>query len=157
MAMNQREQLIEALDLAGRSIGAAALRFHSRVSELLDISVTEEKALDLLQRYGPMTARELARRSGLAPASVTALIDRLERKGFARRIANPADGRSILIEFDASMVTRFAPFFTEFVGKLHELYERYSDEELALIAEFMNEAAARQIESAANLSSESER
>ncbi len=155
--MNQREQLIEALDLAGRSIGAAALRFHSRVSELLDISVTEEKALDLLQRYGPMTARELARRSGLAPASVTALIDRLERKGFARRIANPADGRSILIEFDASMVTRFAPFFTEFVGKLHELYERYSDEELALIAEFMNEAAARQIESAANLSSESER
>ncbi len=149
--MNQREQLIEAMDLAGRSIGAAAVLFHTRVSELLDISVTEEKALDLLQRYGPMTARELARRSGLAPASVTALVDRLERKGFARRIANPADGRSILIEFDPSTVAQFAPFFAEFVDKLHELYQRYSDEELALIAEFMNEAATRQIESATNL------
>jgi DNA-binding MarR family transcriptional regulator len=154
-AMRRRDELIKEMDLAGRSIGAAAILFHSRLSELLDISLTEEKALDLLQRYGPMTARELSGRSGLAPASVTALIDRLERKGFARRTPHPSDGRSVLVEFDSGMVSRFAPFFAEFVASLHALYEQYSDEELELIAGFMNEAAARQRAATGNLGSDS--
>ncbi|MGH2549716.1 MAG: MarR family transcriptional regulator [Thermomicrobiales bacterium] len=149
--MSRRDELIEAMDLAGRSIGAAAILFHSKLSDLLDISITEEKALDLLQRFGPMTARELSSRSGLAPASVTALIDRLERKGFALRTPNPSDGRSVLVAFDSGMVSRFAPFFEEFMTSLHALYERYSDDELTLIAGFMNEAAARQSAATVNL------
>src|SRR3712207_9587219 len=59
------------------------------------LSASEEKALDLLERAGPLTAGELARQTGLAPASVTGVVNRLERKGFARRIPNPDDRRSV--------------------------------------------------------------
>jgi DNA-binding MarR family transcriptional regulator len=48
--------------------------FHATLSARLGLSATEEKALDLLDRFGPLTARQLAERSGLAPASVTGLV-----------------------------------------------------------------------------------
>jgi MarR family len=53
---------------------AAAVMFHAALSARLGLSATEEKALDLLDRFGPLTARQLAERSGLAPASVTGLV-----------------------------------------------------------------------------------
>ena len=62
--------------------GGRAVPRHA-LAELSGLSPTEWKALDLIQRLGPMTAGVLARESGLAPASVTGLISRLERKGFA--------------------------------------------------------------------------
>src|SRR5215510_1274925 len=88
-----RRQLLDALFIAGREISAAAVMFHTALAARQGLSATEEKALDLLDRHGPLTGRQLAERSGLAPASVSNLADRLEAKGFARRTPNPADGQ----------------------------------------------------------------
>ncbi|HEX6869770.1 MAG TPA: MarR family transcriptional regulator, partial [Micromonosporaceae bacterium] len=108
------------------------------------MTATEEKALDLLDRYGPLTARELSRRSGLAPASVTGLIDRLERKGYARRVPNPADGRSVLVEPVLDRLSGLAPLFEGLTASWGELCERFTDEQLTTILEFLTESAARQ-------------
>src|SRR5215472_8211019 len=80
-----RRQLLDALFTAGRELSAAAVMFHTALAARQGLTATEEKALDLLDRYGPLTGRQLAERSGLAPASVSNLADRLEAKGFARR------------------------------------------------------------------------
>src|SRR5215468_4795554 len=93
-----RRTLLDALYAAGRELSVAAVMFHTALAANQGLSATEEKALDLLDRDGPLTGRQLAKRSGLAPASVTNLVDRLEAKGFARRTRNPHDGRSVLIE-----------------------------------------------------------
>jgi DNA-binding MarR family transcriptional regulator len=98
-----------------------------------------------------MTARSLAARTGLAPASITALVDRLERKGFAHRVANPDDGRSVLIRLDEQRIAADAHLYDDFVARLHALYEGYDDEELALITRFLTDAAQAQSEAAAAL------
>jgi DNA-binding MarR family transcriptional regulator len=148
----RRAELLEELGLAGRAMSAATVMFHSAVAAAHGLSATEEKALDLLERFGPLTAGELAKRSGLAPASVTGLINRLERKGFARRIAHPSDRRSILVEVDAERVyAAMAPLFADWVGSLHELYAGYTDEQLELILHFLTEVARRQREATARL------
>src|SRR4029453_18469712 len=90
---DRRAELLEQLALAGRASSAATVMFHTTVAARQGLSASEEKALDLLERSGPLTAGDLARQSGLAPASVTALINRLEAKGFARRVQNPTDRR----------------------------------------------------------------
>ena len=147
-----RKQLLEELALAGRAMSAATVMFHTTVAARQGLSATEEKALDLLERFGPLTAGELSKRSGLAPASVTGLIDRLERKGFARRIAHPSDRRSILVEVDADRVyAGMAPLFADWAGSLEELYAGYSDEQLELILHFLTEVARRQREATAQL------
>jgi DNA-binding MarR family transcriptional regulator len=151
---DRRAELLEQLALAGRASSAATVMFHTVVAARQGLSATEEKALDLLERAGPLTAGELARQTGLAPASVTGLINRLEGKGFARRIPNPSDRRSVLVEVDAERVyASMAPLFGDWVGSLLELYAGYTDEQLETILHFLTEAARRQQEATARLTS----
>ena len=149
---DRRAELLEQLALAGRASSAATVMFHTAVAARQGLSASEEKALDLLHRSGPLTAGELARQSGLAPASVTALINRLEAKGFARRVQNPSDRRSVLVEVDRERVdATVAPLFADWVGSLQELYDGYTDEQLEVILHFLDEAARRQREATARL------
>src|SRR4029453_8610917 len=148
----RRVQLLEQLQTAGRALSAATVMFHTALAARQGLSATEEKALDLLERFGPLTAGELAKRSGLAPASVTGLVNRRERKGFARRVPNPGDRRSVLVEIDRDRVfAGIAPLFADWVRALEELYAGYTDEELELILHFMTEAARRQQAATAKL------
>lgn len=59
---------------------------------------TELLALGYLRNRGPLTAGELGTRLGLTPGSVTTLLDRLERLGYAGRQPHPHDRRSLLVE-----------------------------------------------------------
>ena len=149
---DRRAELLQQLELAGRASSVATVMFHTTVAARQGLSASEEKALDLLERSGPLTAGELARQSGLAPASVTGLINRLEHKGFARRVQNPSDRRSILVEADVErMYARVAPLFADWTRALEELYAVYSDEQLEVILHFLTEAARRQQEATARL------
>jgi DNA-binding MarR family transcriptional regulator len=153
----RRAELLEQLAMAGRASSVATVMFHTAVAARQGLSASEEKALDLLERSAPLTAGELARQTGLAPASVTGLINRLEQKGFARRIQNPSDRRSILVEVDVErMYARVAPLFADWVRSLEELYAGYSDEQLEVILHFLTEAARRQQEATARLTGDEE-
>jgi DNA-binding MarR family transcriptional regulator len=155
---SRRAELLDQLELAGRASSVATVMFHTAVAARQGLSASQEKALDLLERSGPLTAGELARQSGLAPASVTGLINRLEDKGFARRIQNPSDRRSILVEVDVErMYARVAPLFADWVRSLQELYAGYSDEQLEVILHFLTEAAHRQQEATARLTGDEDR
>ncbi|NUW35767.1 MarR family transcriptional regulator [Nonomuraea sp. SMC257] len=145
--MTDRDELLGRLFTAGRELSNAAVMFHTALAAHQGLTATEEKALDLLERLGPLTARQLGERSGLAPASVTGLIDRLERKGFARRVRNPEDKRSVLVETVPDRLAALAPLFDDYVASLTELVTRYDDRELAAIVDFLGEAAARQRQS----------
>jgi DNA-binding MarR family transcriptional regulator len=83
---------------AGREYSDATVLFHTTVAQLLDLNPTDYKTVSMLERLGPMSAGEIARWTGLAAASVTDLVDRLERKGFVRRASDPADRRRVMIE-----------------------------------------------------------
>src|SRR4029453_588701 len=65
----RRAELLEGLTLAGRASSVATVIFHTAVAAHQGLNATEEKALDLLERSGPLTAGELARQTRLAPAS----------------------------------------------------------------------------------------
>jgi DNA-binding MarR family transcriptional regulator len=140
-----RRKRIEDLHLAGRELSTVTVLFHTAVAERRGLSTTEEKALDVLLRLGPLTHQELTEHTGLAAASVTNLIDRLERKGFARRGPHPDDKRRVLVTADAEFAFKqMAPLFAGLMAELEDLYAGYSDEELELIAGFVHQAAARQ-------------
>jgi DNA-binding MarR family transcriptional regulator len=83
-----------------------------------------------------MSAGELARQSGLTTGAVTAVIDRLERLEYVRRVADPADRRRVLVE----LTPRLQRMIEELMGPLGDagfpLIDRYSDEQLELLIEF---------------------
>jgi len=147
----ERESLMRELDNGGRALATAAVLFHTAVAALSGLSASDQRALDLIERHGPLTAGELAERSGLAPASVTGLLSRLERKGLARRVPNPNDRRSVLVELVYEGLTAMGPHFLELGRSLHQLYDTFDEKELAAIARFLREAARIQQDAAARL------
>lgn len=141
-----REELLAELREAGRVHSNAAVMYHAAISARMGLSAVEEKTLDLLQRSGALSAGELGELTGLAPASVTGLIDRLERKGFARRVRDPQDRRRVNVEIAPGVEARFAPLFAPFATRLADLYAEYSDAELAVILDFLHRSARIQRE-----------
>jgi DNA-binding MarR family transcriptional regulator len=128
--------------------------FHTAVGEAAGLSVTETKALEVITRSGPVTPADLARLSGLAPASVTALLDRLERKKVARRIPHPTDGRRFLVEIDPDHMARSRVVFTDFVTRLEKLAAQFDDDELETVVRFLRGAAEQQLEATRRLTAD---
>lgn len=134
-----RAELIAEIMTAGRAMSTAAVLHHAAVADRLGLSAAEEKTLELLQRTGPLTAGELARRAGLAANTTTYMLDRLVQKGFVRRSKHPRDGRKVLVEVDETHMASGARFFTDFAREMTDLLAGYTDTQLRTILHFSTE------------------
>jgi DNA-binding MarR family transcriptional regulator len=67
------------------------------LSEHIGLGLSEFIALGHVYDAGSITATELGERLHLTSGSVTALLNRLELAGYAERIENPDDRRSVLV------------------------------------------------------------
>lgn len=79
-------RIIRAVDLYSRYL---TLRYNLTGPQLV--------CLRHLLRHGPMASGELARRISLSPATVTGIVDRLEKRGLVRRERSPDDKRRLCI------------------------------------------------------------
>ena len=95
-----RADQVEAMLGVGREQSDATMMFLNAVAQHFGLSLTEQNAISVIDRLGPLSAGEIAAHTGLATASVTSLIDRLEAKGFARRVRDAQDRRRVFVELE---------------------------------------------------------
>lgn len=69
-----------------------------RLLRPLNVSAAGGLVLGILRDRGEMSPSELGDRLIVTRATVTGLLDSLERRGFVRRRPNPADRRGLLVE-----------------------------------------------------------
>ncbi|TAL13546.1 MAG: MarR family transcriptional regulator [Chloroflexota bacterium] len=69
-----------------------------RLLRPLNVSAAGGLVLGLLRDHGPMSPSVLSDRLIVTRATVTGVLDSLERRGFVRRSANPADRRGQIAE-----------------------------------------------------------
>ena len=133
----EREQLYAELGDEVRANQRATDVVDELICQLLGINRTDARCLDILDQHGSMSAGDLAQESRLTTGAITAVIDRLERAGLARRVPDPADRRRVLVELTEQA---YAAAIELMVDPMRELYlpmaERYSDDELGLILDF---------------------
>jgi DNA-binding MarR family transcriptional regulator len=146
---------MDALRVAGRRHSDATVIFHDTIAQRLGLHGTDEKTMSLLERVGPMSASEIAKRTGLAPASVTNLIDRLEQKGLVRRTRDTNDRRTVIVEPTEDGVAKFVPFFAATRSAVARMWARYDEKELAVILDFLERNAERLIQETSKLTSQS--
>lgn len=75
---------------------AATIVWGHHTADRLGLSSTEYATLVQLNQ-APATPGELARSTGLSAAAVSRMVERLVERGYAERVADPADRRRILI------------------------------------------------------------
>jgi DNA-binding MarR family transcriptional regulator len=136
----KRAELIQAIIRAGRENSTATVLFHTAVNERMGLGVTDGKTLDLLVRLGPMAAGEIAGHTGLASASVTSLVDRLEEKRFVRRVRDPQDRRRVIVEPILEREEEFAQHFGSFLEGGLAMLAGYDEEQLAVILDFLHQS-----------------
>jgi DNA-binding MarR family transcriptional regulator len=79
---------------------ATADALFDRVGRLLrphNVSAAGGLVLGILYDHGPISPSELGERLIVTRATVTGLVDSLERRGFVHRQPNPADRRGLLV------------------------------------------------------------
>jgi DNA-binding MarR family transcriptional regulator len=64
----------------------------------LEITTAQLRVLGQLKNHGRMSGRDLAGRLGVTPGTVIPLIDRLEERGYLRRVPDRADRRLTWLE-----------------------------------------------------------
>lgn len=91
---------ILATEATMNTIRTADLLFDQigRLLRPLNVSAAGGLVLGVLRDRGPMSPSELGERLIVTRATVTGLLDSLERRGFVRRAPNPADRRRLLVE-----------------------------------------------------------
>jgi DNA-binding MarR family transcriptional regulator len=138
-----REALLAAVSgELGQVMSTRTVLLHAAIAERLGLHVTDHKCLSLIVRAGGRVgAGELAALSGLSTGAVTGVIDRLERAGFVRRVPDPGDRRRVLIQAVTASLAPIEAIFAPMKQAMDELAASYSDEELAVLADFMRRAA----------------
>lgn len=137
-----RAALEAALNQAGREMSTATILFHTALAQRLELNVTDWKCTDLVDRFGPLSAGRLAELTGLTTGAITGIVDRLEKGGFVRREPDPNDRRRVIIRTVDDRRPDVEAVFGPFVRALGDLNARYSEEGLALICDYMQQAAA---------------
>jgi DNA-binding MarR family transcriptional regulator len=95
--------------------------------------------MDAARAGRPMTAGALGAAVELSSASVTALVDRLERVGHVERVRDEHDRRRVVLEMTPAAMAAGGEFFGGLQRDLAAAMDSYSDEELAVVRRFLEE------------------
>ncbi|MEU7057007.1 MarR family transcriptional regulator [Streptomyces sp. NPDC046197] len=121
---------------------AAYTLFNQALADRVGLHPTDVQCIALLDlEPGPVTTGEIARLTGLASGSASRLVDRLEKAGFVERRPDPADRRRALVALVPDAAARMAEAW-ETPGKAFgTMLDRYTDEQLEIIADYLAAAA----------------
>src|SRR5260370_1088647 len=91
-------RLNRAIKESLRQLGPQLSLLNHSVGARLDLKAADLECLDLITRYGPLSPSALARRAGLHPATMTGILDRLERGGWIERGRDPPPPPGVVIQ-----------------------------------------------------------
>jgi DNA-binding MarR family transcriptional regulator len=150
----KKEMVAEVIRLA-REQQAANEAVDEVAYEKLGINRTDGRCLDILQNQGPITAGRLAELSGLTTAAVTAVLDRLERAGYARRVRDEKDRRQVIVEVTSLLAERGGQIWGPLGEEAMAEFAQLRAEDLELLMDFFRRGRdlnERHVERVRNLS-----
>lgn len=108
----------------------------------LGVNETDLSALQLLIRWGKaghaVQNRDLAKELQISTASVTAMLDRLERDGRISRAPHGSDRRALVITTTPEVERRIADVFDELAARRSDVVDELSSEARGIVARFLS-------------------
>ena len=123
--------------------------FDNLAAQRLGVNETDLHCLNIIENAGGVTAGELAAESGLTTGAVTGVIDRLERKEFARRVSDPSDRRRVKVEVTKAFYARADKIWGPVAADWASALEGFSGDQLDSFDQFLrttNEVTRRHLQ-----------
>lgn len=148
--MEEKPSSSSARDLKMRRLGSALQNLMRNVESAREAAARAQKlhptdfsCIGLLARAGaPISPKQIIDELHLSSGSGTALLDRLERAGFVRRLPNPDDRRSVLIELDKQQAAEPLARYREIEQAYVRVTENLTDKDMDTVADFLDGVAA---------------
>jgi DNA-binding MarR family transcriptional regulator len=133
----RRRRLTARIKDGLRDLSVQLSLLNHQVGTHLELRDADLECLDLISRYSPIGPTALAKRAGLHPATLTGVLDRLERGGWVVRTPNPSDRRAILVQVIKAKEAEVASLFSGLNHTMDAVCSDYEDADLVMIADFL--------------------
>ena len=133
----RRRRLNAAIKESLRELSSQLSLLNHHVGAHLQLKDIDLDCLDLIDRHGPLSPSVLARRAGLHPATLTGILDRLERGGWVARGRDPSDRRAVLVRARRDRNAELIRLYGGMNSSMDQICADYDDAELELLADFL--------------------
>jgi hypothetical protein len=125
-AARRRRRLAAAIRKSLREFTIQLSLLNHQVGAHLELKDADIDCLDLIDQQGPFSPSELARRTGLHPATMTGILDR----------------RAVVIRARRERYGDLLSLYAGMNKSMNEIYAGYDEDELEVIADFLQRTAA---------------
>jgi len=109
------------------------------VARRLQLNRTDLRCLSVLSQAGAMSASALANAAGLTRGAMTTALDRIERAGYARRVWDQQDRRSVRVEMTGRALKDVEVLYGPLAREGLALLQKYTNEELAAVLRYLED------------------
>jgi DNA-binding MarR family transcriptional regulator len=142
--MSSRAELVGRVSEGVHLASAYGLLMQQSLANRLGLISTDLRCLEAVRREPRLTAGRLAEITGMSTSATTATLDRLERRGFIRRVRDDVDRRRVFIVSTGQQEEESARIRAPLDDAAAEIMERYDEAQLALVADFLDALNAAQ-------------
>jgi DNA-binding MarR family transcriptional regulator len=139
MSRQSKQELLDAIGDQFRAQQNWSDAFDEIASEILGLNRTDMRVIDIVTRKGRASAGEVAKEAALTTGGVTAVVDRLEKVGYLKRVRDPDDRRRVWLEATPELYEKS----WEIWGPMSDLWQsrakKLSREQLEFILWFLAE------------------
>jgi DNA-binding MarR family transcriptional regulator len=140
-AARRRRRLTTAIKESLRELSVQLSLLNHHVGAHVDLKDVDFDCLELINRLGPLSPSALARRAGQHPATMTGILDRLERGGWVARDRDPSDRRAVVARARRDRNTELIRLYSGMNTSMDQICGGYADPELELLADFLHRTA----------------
>ncbi|WP_426593308.1 MarR family winged helix-turn-helix transcriptional regulator [Cellulomonas sp. McL0617] len=123
-----------------RELSIQLALLNHQVGQRLDMRDVDLDCLDIISRHGPLGASALARTAGLHPATVTGILDRLEKAGWIVRERDPQDRRAVVVRASRERGAQIYELYSGMNSSMEDLLNGYDESQLEVLADFLTRA-----------------
>ncbi|MGH6654090.1 MAG: MarR family transcriptional regulator [Actinocrinis sp.] len=124
-----------------RELSVQLSLLNHQVGVRLALNDVDIDCLDLIDRHGPISPSALARRAGLHPATLTGVLDRLQKGGWIVRERDTADRRAVTLRTVRDRGAELLHLYSGMNNAMDDICAGYADAELELLAGFLRRTA----------------
>jgi len=134
---SERRRATASIRQSLRALSIQLSLLNHQVGAQVGLNDVDLDCLDLITRHGPLSPSALAQRAALHPATITGILDRLERGGWVARERDPSDRRAVLVRALRDRVADLVRLYAGMNSSMSTICAGYSDAELSAIADFL--------------------